>query len=310
MNQDKIPQLDITRFESDHDQFMQDFGAAYKVWGFAAITGHGIESKLVKDALNCAARFFTLNPEQKSQYLGSAENNWSRGYVPVGKEKAKGAEHSDLKEFYHIGRELADERRFPSNIWPSEIAEFEPTINALYCQLDQLGLRLLSAFAVLLNLQTNHFDLPVKMGEGLLRILHYPPILDAGAPNVRAAAHEDINLLTLLVGSEQAGLEVLSRQGRWVPIDIIDGSIICNVGDMLQRLSNKTLPSTTHRVVNPQGDAATQSRYSIPFFLHPEPSMPLDCLAQCVSDASPAHFEPITAGEYHAQRLSEIGLQK
>jgi isopenicillin N synthase-like dioxygenase len=200
--------------------------------------------------------------------------------------------------------------RFDANIWPTEVAEFETTFRAIYQALDDLAHYVLEVAALYLELPQNYFDKRVSHGEALLRVLHYPPVLQDDIPNVRAAAHEDINLITLLVGSEQAGLEVLSRQGNWVSIGMIEGTIICNVGDMLQRLSNGRLPSTTHRVVNPSGAQALSSRYSLPFFMHPNPEVRLDCLPSCVSDDNPQRYPPITAGEYLNERLREIGLMK
>ena len=178
----------------------------------------------------------------------------------------------------------------------------------MFENLDSLARRVLEVFATVLDLPADYFDMRVAHGEAILRVLHYPPLPDGNVPNVRAAAHEDINLITLLAGSEQDGLEVLSRQGEWVPINMIEGTIICNVGDMLQRLSNNTLRSTTHRVVNPKGEKALSSRYSIPFFMHPSPEVKLDCLPQCITEKNPRHYEPTTAGEYLEQRLREIGL--
>jgi isopenicillin N synthase-like dioxygenase len=216
----------------------------------------------------------------------------------------------DLKEFFHIGREAPNVSHLGQNIWPRSIIDFQPTFERLFKELDALAHRILEVFAVHLGLPQSYFDSRVEYGEALLRVLHYPPIMNANIPNVRAAAHEDINLLTLLVGSQQSGLEVLSRAGVWVPITTIEGTIVCNVGDMLQRLSNGLLPSTTHRVVNPHGEQARTSRYSMPFFMHPSPEVRLDVLPQCISDAHPQKFTPITAGEYLQQRLNEIGLVK
>lgn len=304
----QIPQLDIRQLATNRDAFVSEFGAAYQEWGFAGIVGHGIEQATIQRALHSAADFFALSKEAKLHYLGSGDR--SRGYVPFGTEKAKDAQHSDLKEFFHVGHEASQHSHIASNIWPRELSQFRENIVTLYQELDSLGQRMLQAVALYLNLPADYFAEAVQGGETLLRLLHYPPILDADVPNVRAAAHEDINLMTLLVGSEQDGLEVLSRRGEWVPINIIEGTIVCNVGDMLQRLSNKKLPSTTHRVVNPDGADASISRYSIPFFIHPHPDTRLDCLPQCVDAQNPAQFEAISAGEYLEQRLRQIGLLK
>lgn len=304
-----IPILDIRRFESDREAFLSEFREAYQEWGFAGISGHDLDPDLIQSAWSAAEKFFALPTELKSRYEG-LEKDRSRGYIPFGVEKAKDSKHSDLKEFYHIGHQVDGAAHLAPNIWPSEIIEFQNTFEALYSNLETLALRVLGIFATVLELPVNYFDSRIKMGETLLRILHYPPILDQNIPNLRAAAHEDINLITLLAGSEQDGLEVLSRQGKWVPINMLEGTIICNVGDMLQRLSNAKLPSTTHRVVNPKGDKARTSRYSIPYFVHPSPDVSLDCLSGCVDADNPKLFSATTAGEYLEQRLKEIGLLK
>jgi isopenicillin N synthase-like dioxygenase len=304
-----IPILDIGRFETDRDAFINEFRDAYQEWGFAGISGHELDPEIIQRAWVEAEKFFALPTEIKVKYEGH-EKDRSRGYIPFGVEKAKDSVHSDLKEFYHVGHQVEGANHLSANIWPTEIAEFRTTFEALYASLESLALRVLSIFAVVLELPIDYFDKRIAAGETLLRILHYPPIVDQDIPNLRAAAHEDINLITLLAGSEQDGLEVLSRQGEWVPINMIEGTIICNVGDMLQRLTNKKLPSTTHRVVNPQGDQARTSRYSLPFFVHPSPEVSLDCLASCVDEKNPKQFESTTASEYLEQRLQEIGLLK
>jgi isopenicillin N synthase-like dioxygenase len=250
-----------------------------------------------------------LPTDVKVKYEGE-EKDRSRGYIPFGVEKAKDSSHSDLKEFYHIGHQLESADHLSPNIWPTEVTEFQQTFEALYQGLEALALRVLTIFAAVLELPSDYFDSRIKAGETLLRVLHYPPIIDQDIPNLRAAAHEDINLITLLSGSEQDGLEVLSRQGEWVPINMIEGTIVCNVGDMLQRLTNQKLPSTTHRVVNPKGETARVSRYSIPFFVHPSPEVSLDCLASCIDQNNPKKYQSTTAGEYLEQRLQEIGLLK
>lgn len=304
-----IPILDIREFDSDRSLFVNKFGAAYKEWGFAGISGHGIELEVIQNAFDAARAFFSLPLATKQQYSDSA-SAFSRGYVPFGTEKAKDSAHSDLKEFFHIGREHAELPYLQANVWPTEVAHFRPAFETIYSALDDLALRVLQAVALFLELPVDYFNDKVLRGEALLRVLHYPPIEDENIPNLRAAAHEDINLITLLAGSEQDGLEVLSRKGEWVPISMIEGTIICNVGDMLQRLTNQRLPSTTHRVANPQGDLARVSRYSIPFFVHPDPECSLACLPQCIDDKHPKQYPDISAGEYLQQRLEEIGLAK
>lgn len=305
----QIPTLNIADFKKDEALFVDAFGAAYTEWGFAGITGHGLGADLIQNAFKAAEAFFALPLSSKLRYETHAAGR-SRGYVPFGTEKAKNSQHSDLKEFYHVGREIAGVTYLEENVWPQEIKAFQNTFEHLFKSLDALAHRVLEVVALFLELPRDYFESRVDRGEALLRILHYPPILEDDIPNVRAAAHEDINLLTLLVGSEQEGLEVLSRQGDWVPISMIEGTIICNVGDMLQRLSNGKLPSTTHRVVNPKGEKARNSRYSIPFFMHPNPDIALDCLLQCVTDENPLKYPPITAEDYLNERLLEIGLLK
>ncbi|WP_320824878.1 isopenicillin N synthase family dioxygenase [Reinekea sp.] len=311
MSQTSIPVLDVSRFQHDKTAFVADLGAAYQAWGFAGITGHGIDMAVIQNALAASAEFFSLPDAVKKQYF--YDNGGTRGYTPFGTEIAKSATHVDLKEFWHVGREVPEPAPFAQlmpNVWPTEVAAFKPAMQALFSALDRLANELLQAFALFLGEAENYFFERVQWGNSILRPLHYPPITDPSLPNVRAGAHEDINLITLLVGSEQEGLEVLSTSGEWTGISMIEGTIICNVGDMLQRLCNHRLPSTTHRVVNPKGPAGQVSRYSIPFFVHPNPDMSLDALPQCVSVDNPKRYEPILAHDYLMQRLREIGLIK
>jgi isopenicillin N synthase-like dioxygenase len=309
MSTPTIPVLDISNFDTNREDFLKELGQAYKAWGFAGITNHGISMDVIQNALKASEAFFALPEETKKQYF--QDNGGQRGYTPFGTEIAKDAEYVDLKEFWHVGREVEGtppyEQLLP-NVWPAEAPEFKSAMLTLYSELDKLANRMLQAFALFLGEDKQYFTEKVNFGNSILRPLHYPPITDPSLPNVRAGAHEDINLITLLVGSEQEGLEVLSKTGEWVGITMIEGTIICNVGDMLQRLTNHLLPSTTHRVVNPKGDAAKSSRYSIPFFMHPNPDMSLDALPQCVTEENPKRDEPITANEYLMQRLREIGL--
>jgi len=311
MEQPSIPVLDISLFESDPDHFVKLMGAAYQAWGFAGITNHGIAMDVIKNALKASEAFFALPDDIKKTYF--QDNGGQRGYTPFGTEIAKDASYVDLKEFWHVGREIEGVPPFPQllpNIWPTQTPEFKSAMLDLYRELDILANRMLEAFALFLGEPRDYFREKVNFGNSILRPLHYPPITDPALPNVRAGAHEDINLITLLVGSEQEGLEVLSKTGDWVGISMIEGTIICNVGDMLQRLTNHVLPSTTHRVVNPKGAAAKSSRYSIPFFMHANPDMSLDALPQCVTEQNPKRDEPITANDYLMQRLREIGLIK
>lgn len=306
-----IPTLDISRFETDVDGFVQEMGEAYQAWGFAGITGHGIDKQVAIDALRAAEKLFAQPDAVKKQYF--RDNGGTRGYTPLGTEVAKNAEHVDLKEFWHVGREIEGRPPHPDltpNIWPAEVPEFRTAMLRLYRELDALSITLLQAFALFIGEDRHYFDDKVNHGNSILRPLHYPPITDPSLPNVRAGAHEDINLITLLVGSEQEGLEVLNKRGEWAGISMIEGTIICNVGDMLQRLTNHVLPSTTHRVVNPKGEAGKVSRYSIPFFVHPNPGTSLDALPQCVTEGNPKRYPAITSDEYLMERLRQIGLVK
>ncbi|MDN3647549.1 2-oxoglutarate and iron-dependent oxygenase domain-containing protein [Reinekea marina] len=311
MTQPTVPTLDISSFAKDQDAFVAQLGAAYQEWGFAGIQNHGISTDLIRRAMAVMEAVFSLPEDTKKQYF--KDNGGTRGYTPFGTEIAKNADHVDLKEFWHVGREISGTPPYPQltpNVWPEEVPEFKPVMLELFTELDKLANTMLRAFALFIGEKADFFEDKANWGNSILRPLHYPPITDPSLPNVRAGAHEDINLITLLVGSEQEGLEVLSKKGEWVGISMIEGTIICNVGDMLQRLTNKVLPSTTHRVVNPKGEAGKTSRYSIPFFMHANPDMSLDCLPQCVTEENPKQFEPTTAHDYLMERLREIGLVK
>lgn len=306
-----IPTLDLSRFETHPEAFVQEMGEAYQAWGFAGISNHGVDRNIIINALRAAEKLFALPEDVKLRYF--KDNGGTRGFTPMGTEIAKNAEHVDLKEFWHVGREIEGEpphKDLTPNVWPEEVPEFKTSMLALYQSLDDLSRTLLRAFALFIGEDRHYFDDKVNYGNSILRPLHYPPITDPSLPNVRAGAHEDINLITLLVGSEQEGLEVLNKRGEWVGISMIEGTIICNVGDMLQRLTNHVLPSTTHRVVNPKGEAGKVSRFSIPFFVHPNPGTSLDALPQCVTKDNPKRYPPITSDEYLMERLREIGLVK
>jgi len=241
----------------------------------------------------------------------------ARGYTPYKVETAKDSKHADLKEFWHIGREIPRDSTFadvmPPNLWPAEIPDFKPHGYALYEALDALGTRVLCALALHIGLPEHYFDDKTDQGNSILRPIHYPPIPDEGStqgniPNERAGAHEDINFITLLVGASAEGLEVLS-DGEWLPVTTEGDAIVVNIGDMLQRLSNHVYPSTSHRVINPPNANARKPRYSVPFFLHPNPDVVLDPVSQCVTSDNPSRYnESITSHEYLMQRLREIKL--
>ena len=312
-----IPTLDIRRFTEptsaqDRAAFVRELADTYREWGFAGISGHGIPDRLTDAAYVDFKAFFDLPTETKLKYHlpGGAG---ARGYTPFGIETAKGAQYHDLKEFWHIGREIPRDSRhasvMPANVWPTEVPGFREHGYALYQALDQLGSRVLAALALSLDLPEDWFADKIDQGNSILRPIHYPPISSPDVPNVRAGAHEDINLITLLVGASAAGLEVMSRKGDWVAYTAEPGTIVVNIGDMLQRLTNHVYPSTTHRVTNPPGDAARQPRYSTPFFLHPNPDFMIDVLPQCIGADNPNRYpQPISSHDYLMERLREIKL--
>ena len=307
-----IPTLDIRRFDSEPAAFVAELGESYRRWGFCGISHHGIPASTIDEAYVAFSQFFALPDATKRKYHQPGTGG-ARGYTPFGIETAKGAEHPDLKEFFHIGRELPPGSRYAAimaaNVWPWEVEHFRERALALYRQLDALGSRVLTALALHLGLPADFFVAHTDCGNSILRPIHYPPITSADVPNVRAGAHEDINLVTLLVGASAEGLEVLAQDGSWLPFTASGDTIVVNIGDMLQRLSNHAYPSTTHRVVNPQGAAARRPRYSTPFFLHPNPDFLIRTLPQCVSAENPDRYpDPITANDYLLQRLREIKL--
>jgi isopenicillin N synthase-like dioxygenase len=307
-----VPTLDIRRYDTDRHAFVAELGAAYREFGFCCISGHGIARELIDGSYDAFQRFFALPAEAKLKYHIPGSGG-ARGYTPFKVETAKGSQYADLKEFWHIGREIPRDSKFadvmPPNVWPAEVPDFKRWGYGLYQALDDLGSRVLRALALHIEQPENFFEDKSDVGNSILRPIHYPPIDDAAdIPNVRAGAHEDINLITLLVGASAEGLEVLSH-GEWLPITTEGDAIVVNIGDMLQRLSNHVFPSTSHRVVNPPNENARKPRYSVPFFLHPNPNVVLDPLASCITPDNPRRYDTsITAHEYLMQRLREIKL--
>lgn len=298
-------------WRAEPDRFAQALADSFKDCGFAVIEDHGLDQDLIDDANRMAAAFFALPAAQKRRWLVPGQAG-ARGYTPFGLETAKGATQPDLKEFWHVGRELPPGHPYravmPDNVWPEAPAGFRDAMGGLYRALDDLGRELLQAVALSLELPRQWFDAMTAMGDSILRLAHYPPV-PQDAAGVRAAAHEDINVITLLLGAEEAGLQVLTR-GDWAPINPEPGSLVVNVGDMLQRLTNHVLPSTTHRVANPPPERRGVARLSTPFFLHFQPDVEIRTLSSCVSAANPDRYpEPIAAHDYLLQRLVEIGLK-
>jgi isopenicillin N synthase-like dioxygenase len=309
--QDRIEPVSYELFSTDFDAFTQALGESYARWGFAVISDHGMPQDRVDAAIDQAKAFFALPEEVKLRYKLPVAGQ--RGYTPFGVETAKGHQHYDLKEFWHVGRDLPPGHPFrdhmPDNVWPeAELPEFHARVKWLYDALDAMGLKVLESIAVYLGLDRRFFDDKVDVGNSILRLLHYPPVPRDG-PHIRAGAHEDINVITLLLGAEEAGLEVKDHDGRWIPINPPPGSLVCNIGDMLQRLVNHRLPSTTHRVVNPAPERRGFPRYSTPFFLHFNSDYLIRTLPGCVDEAHPDRYpEPITADDYLKERLREIKL--
>ena len=306
-----IAPVSLKTYDSDFDGFARDLGAAFGRYGFAVVGDHGLPQTMLDAAQAQAEAFFALPDVQKLAYAvpGGAGQ---RGYTAFGREAARDAATHDLKAFWHVGRDLPPNHPYrsmmPDNVWPSELPGFRPAVSALYRALDSLGDRILRAIAHHLGLAHDAFASPTRDGNSILRLLHYPPV-PPGGPGVRAGAHEDINAITLLLGAEEAGLELLDRDGRWLPVQPPPGSVVCNIGDMLQRLTNHALPSTTHRVANPAAERQGVARYSTPFFLHFRPDFLIRTLPGCITPERPdRHPEPITADAYLQQRLREIRL--
>jgi isopenicillin N synthase-like dioxygenase len=301
-----IQPIRLSLVETDLEAAAAAFGDAFRRTGFAVVSDHGIPQSLIDAALSATKALFALPEPAKAQYVITGGGG-QRGLTPFGIEAAKGAERADLKEFWHVGRDLPAGHRFagnmPANVWPVEVPEFEPAVSALFAALDACGKRMLRAIAVHLGLAQDFFDEPVAEGNSILRLLHYPPVHNATAGAIRAGAHEDINVITLLLGAEEAGLQLLGKDGDWHDIAAPEGSLVCNIGDMLQRLTGGRLPSTTHRVVNPVPARAAFPRYSTPFFLHFRPDYLIETMK-----GGPIDLPPITADAYLHERLREIKL--
>ncbi|OOG69298.1 isopenicillin N synthase family oxygenase [Algoriphagus sp. A40] len=320
---DEIPSLDLADFTSGTPEqkkaFVQKLGEAYQNIGFVAIKNHGLSKDLQDRLYHSIKAFFSLPDDVKKKYE-KPEIGYQRGYTGKGKEHAKGRNTGDLKEFYHVGQELdlipdSDpvKGEYPENLWPSEIRAFQTDAIEAYQTLENAGKAMLRAIALNLNLPEDYFEDKVAYGNSILRQIHYFPIEnpdEVPADAVRAAEHGDINLITLLMGASADGLQVLRKDGKWIPITALPDQLVVNVGDMLERLTNKKLKSTIHRVVNPPRELMHTSRYSIPFFMHPRSEMDLTCLESCIDDQHPKHYPDATAGEFLDERLRELGLKK
>lgn len=316
MSHTTIPSIDLTDFTTGDDSrkkhIVTTLGKAYEEVGFVAVKGHGISDDLVNHFYRQVEEFFAMPEEVKRKYE-KPELNGQRGYTSFGREHAKGSKAPDLKEFWQFGQTVTDNDPvaavYPANLEVMELPEFNNTGTKLYKAFEDSGRHLLRAIALFLDIEEHYFDPHIHNGNSILRAIHYPPITQEPASAIRAEQHEDINLITLLVGASAEGLELLNKRNEWVPVMAPPGNIIVNVGDMLQRFTNNRLRSTTHRVVNPPREKWHTHRYSIPFFLHPKSNMRLDCLPGCIDTAHPKAYDDITAGEYLDERLIEIGLK-
>ena len=313
----KIPSLDLRDFLSEDPQrkeeFIQSIGKAFQEIGFCAVKGHLLSDELVERLYKQIKLFFDLPYEVKTKYE-FPQYSGQRGYVSFGKESAKGSKHGDLKEYWHFGQYIEEEEKdkydyFP-NIHVDELPEFNKVGKELYSTLEKTAKYILRALALYLNIEENYFDQYIKNGNSILRPIHYPPILDDPKEAVRASAHGDINLITLLMGAHGKGLQVQHSNGEWIDAMASKDELMINIGDMLSRHTNNLLKSTVHRVVNPDRELLKKSRYSIPFFMHPVSEMKLNVLESCISEEYPKSFDDITAGEFLNERLVELGLLK
>lgn len=315
MSERTIPVVDLGKFvngnEEQRTEFVKEIGKAFHEVGFVGVKNHGVPLELIDGFFNASKDFFSLPVDKKQQYIVAGQAG-QRGYTAYGTEKAKQSQVADLKEFYQIGQvaDMDDKEEYPPNPDVTEVKEFNEYGFKLYQAFEKSGGALLRAIALHLELDENYFDDKIENGHSILRSIHYPPITHEPKSAIRAEQHEDINLITLLVGASAGGLQLLNTENEWLDIVPEEDELVINVGDMLQRLTNNYLKSTTHRVVNPPKSEWHKPRLSIPFFLHPKSDMKLDCLDFCITDERPLQYEPTTAGEYLDERLREIGLKK
>jgi isopenicillin N synthase-like dioxygenase len=312
-----IPSVDLSDFiHGDADkkaQFVKALGEAYETIGFVAVKNHLIDEPTVDKLYTQVQKFFELPADVKKKYEVEGLAG-QRGYTSFGKEHAKGSNAGDLKEFWHFGQYVSGDdpikKEYPDNVTVSDLPEFNEVGEKAYKALENTGKYMLRAIALFLGLEETYFDAKIHHGNSILRPIHYPPITSEPQSAVRAGQHEDINLITLLIGASADGLEVLNKKNEWVAVTALPDHIVVNVGDMLQRHTNGRLKSTTHRVVNPPREKWATPRYSIPFFLHPRSEMSLECLPSCIPAGTEALWSPISAGEFLDERLAEIGLKK
>ena len=317
MEKNSIPSVNLTDFLSSDinkkNNFVESIGKAFEEIGFVALDGHFLDSNFNKKLYKEIRSFFDLPQEIKNKYEIPGISG-QRGYVSFGKESAKGSKHGDLKEFWHFGQYVENDdkllKEYPSNVEVAENEQFNIVGKQTYRLLEKTSKYVLRALALYLKLDEFYFDKYIVNGNSILRPIHYPPILEKPKDAVRAAAHGDINLITLLMGAQGKGLQVKNNDGEWIDAIASKDQLMINVGDMLSRHTNNKLKSTVHRVINPSKELMTKSRYSIPFFMHPISDMKLDVLESCIDENNPKSFDDITAGEFLNQRLVELGLLK
>ena len=309
---DDIASVSLKDADRDPKAFSDELGQSFVDYGFAIVRDHGIPQELIDRAEQLSKQFFALPEDAKRKYLIPGSGG-ARGYTAFGVETAKGAQAFDLKEFWHVGRELPAGHKFrdvmADNVWPSEIPGFKETYLALYDAFDEAGIKVLRAIARFLKVDEDYFTDTVRDGNSVMRLLHYPPIDKPTGSHIRAGAHEDINTITLLLGAEEAGLQLQTKDGRWLDVSPKPGELVINIGDMLQRLTNGVLRSTSHRVVNPAPDRASHARYSMPFFLHFRPDFVIEALPGTVPAGEEPKWPPISSHEYLQERLREIKLK-
>jgi isopenicillin N synthase-like dioxygenase len=310
----KVPEVSLMSFvagsNTDKTRFVDNVFAGLKEYGFVVLSDHTVDPKITQKSYDLVHEFFSLSTETKQKYV-CKEGGGQRGYTAFGVEHAKNSQYPDLKEFWHVGREVPAGHKYkslyPDNIWPTEVKDFQENLSALYFGLETTAALMLDAIGIALDLPQSYFRNMIFEGNSILRPIHYPPVGPNAPKNcVRSAAHEDINLITVMVGATTSGLELLDRDGKWLPVHNNEKQIVVDTGDMLSRLTNDLLPATTHRVVNP--DDVTSHRYSMPFFVHPNPETVLSCIPSCVGAGQ--KYEPINSHDFLMQRLREIGLMK
>ena len=310
----KVPELSLLSYvngsANEQAQFVKELFTGIKDYGFIILTDHTVAQDVIDEGYKAVQEFFSLSEEKKKEYV-CLEGGGQRGYTAFGTEHAKDSPYKDLKEFWHVGREVSDDHKFnkyyPKNIWPSEIKGFEENLQNLYNELDKTSFYLLEALGKALDVSSTYFSDMIDTGNSILRAIHYPPVGEAPpVGSVRAAAHGDINLITILMGATSSGLQLLDRDGTWLDVETKPGQLVVDSGDMMSRITNEVIPATIHRVINPEDSKS--ARFSMPFFVHPHPEAMLECIPSCIGDG--AKFPPVSAHESLMERLREIGLKK